>query len=103
MSDFPGKAGGSFACSSYVNAVFGNYYLLNHANLMWIPTNNSLSNTLVVIGVSNPVLFGRVVINGTTYLGKVITQNSEFVYGVPSMEVKHTGNFDVMSCGKEIR
>ena len=101
MTDTPGNAGGSFACNGYNHVEKGNYYLHYHPDLLWIPTNNSHSKTLVS-GAVNPVLFGRAVTNNITYLGQVVTQYSEFFYATPSAEVKYVGNFDVISCGKEI-
>ena len=108
MTDNPAKPGAYFACNGVYYASTGNFYLLNHPNLMWVRTNVSYwlsvpSVLKIIIPTNFKLLYGRYVKDGNTYLGSGHERFSMLVLPAISNEIKAYADFDVMTCGKKFQ
>ena len=99
ITDNPAKPGGYFGCNLNIARYFarGNFYLINHPNLTWIPSNDTHALTLKNAITIGSILFGRIIKNGVTYLGKYQVQG--FHYVNTSIEVRTSSGFDILTCG----
>ena len=105
LNNVPGKAGGYLACYGAYHGTTDIYYLLNHPNLMWVTTNftnvMAVASSLKLHG-SSLQFYGRTIVNGSTYVGQVHWNDKQFYYSTVTGEDKAVGNFEVVTCGKEI-
>lgn len=99
------KAPGAYmACNTELYDNKTAYYLANHGDLLWVPSNIitmfSASNPIRINGGQWPFMFGRALIDGRYALGKVHAGNDVFgFYTFTSKgEVKLTSDFEVLTC-----
>lgn len=80
------------------------YFLANHPDLTWVPTNIismfSVANPVKINGGLWPFMFGRVLINGRYSIGKIYAGNG--VYGLyvqsSSGSIYYKSDYEVLTC-----
>lgn len=78
-------------------------YLLNNANLVWVPTDSAnmlnVRNSLKLLGPFN-FMFGRAFINGNYVLGKVQAGNGVYNFQAvtSSGQIQSTNGFEILTC-----
>jgi hypothetical protein len=82
------------------------FYLLNHSNLVWIPSNTTAMRTLsgaIEVGTitATPFLIGRIKSNGFWTIGKIYNGGAggyDFYIHAGGKCVPYTTGFEVLSC-----
>lgn len=99
------------APGAYMTCSFGNvydrtsaYFLANHPDLAWVPTNIismfSVANPIKINGGLWPFMFGRVLINGRYSIGKIHAGNGAYGLYVQgsSGELLFKYDYEVLTC-----
>lgn len=84
-----------------VKQTTNNFYLLNHPNLKWIPTNSSnmlnLTSSVKIPGF-NDFLFGRIQHEGIYYLGKLQISHKKLYITTKTDSKSFDSGVEVLTC-----